>query len=212
MIMHNGMLRLSDPFGEKSDTAILADTLSRITEKWWENENRIKELEKFATGSKLIFMDKNQSFIVNENGVSAHWADDIWFSNRSYESYVYTQPKTTYVPPTYVVSDDYYEKRHKKGKGKYKGGYLHPSLVPQQPTPEQLSKIVEIQEWTTYKSSIQGCLDSEKRKNLNEMGMDETNWLWCLFADGQTLTLEEKKANIKEFYDFVMTKSFIQSK
>lgn len=195
MMMHNGMLWLKDPFGEKSDTCLLAEMLATKEFNWWADSKRITDLSEFARWSKLVFMDSTQSFIINEK--SGHWSDGIWWSNYSYVKY--TAPKKTETTKYKNWNDPY------KGTTDNRSLILPVTVISPEEQKRRDDQIKEIQEWTQYKSSIQGLLSREQREDLNTITMDETNWLWLCFTWKDNITLEEKKSKIHEFYEYVMT-------
>ena len=202
MVMHNWVFSLRDPLGIQSDTSIFAGLIASIGAKWWESAEIVKQLEKYTSGSKLIFMDKDRSFLIQENWASAHWNNGIWYSNYWYVKYTAPEPKP-YKAPIYSnedwrqKSDDYYMKSRKKNREKRL----------QLPLPvtnkDQEDRIKMYQEWSEYKSSIQGLLTMDQRRFLNNYSMEDTAQYWREFNNWPVPSLDFQKLHIQEFYDFV---------
>lgn len=188
-MIHNWVMRLADPFGEKSDTHVLSEMLQRVKTHWHKDEDKLKELWKFATGSKLVFMNAKNSFIVNEKGNQAHEEAGIWWSNYSYMTYkapVYTPPVNNYKPYTYKLP------------------YTTSA------TATKLSKIdkkkeTEIMEFWRYKSGMQWYLNTKDEKRImNGLTMEEHNRLWSEYMDEDIVSYEKRMENMHEFLEFAL--------
>lgn len=112
---HNGMLPIKEEDG-KSDTRIFAeDWLPEFDlVELLDTESGFKELENFATGSKLAFLNtsdllRHSLYIVNEH--LGHWNEGVWYSNASYKKsygYSYYKPSySTYAGIKFTPSDDF---------------------------------------------------------------------------------------------------------
>jgi glutamine amidotransferase len=95
VVAHNGMLPIVVPQGERrSDTRLFAELVlphcggvPRLDE-----DEFFTELSEWSTGSKLVILTtdpeaKHDSYIVNEK--AGHWNSGVWWSNHSYEPYIY---------------------------------------------------------------------------------------------------------------------------
>lgn len=91
-MLHNGVLPVVMGKGSKrSDTAVFAeDYLTRLSPTWYDDPMLFDMVEQYCTGSKLVVLTTNpaaqySAYIVNED--AGHWntANDVWYSNRSYE-------------------------------------------------------------------------------------------------------------------------------
>lgn len=96
VVAHNGMLPVNDDKTGRSDTRIFAESLlpKRGGISFLNGEQSLKELEKWADGSKLVFLTANPASkwrYVIVNMADGHWAADdsedkgVWFSNSSYK-------------------------------------------------------------------------------------------------------------------------------
>jgi glutamine amidotransferase len=95
VVAHNGMLPVADDKTGRSDTRIFAESLlpKRGGITLLNGEQSLNRLEKWADGSKLVFLTANPAskwryVIVNAN--DGHWVKDgddagVWFSNSSYK-------------------------------------------------------------------------------------------------------------------------------
>lgn len=94
IVAHNGMLPVQDDKTGRSDTRIFAETLlpRRGGIAYLNGDKSLPELEKWAAGSKLVFLTVNPAskwryVIVNMD--DGHWGKDdnegVWFSNSSYK-------------------------------------------------------------------------------------------------------------------------------
>lgn len=101
---HNGMLPIKEENG-KSDTHLFATEwlpqfdMSELLDTKAGND----ELSRFATGSKLAFLNvgsqlANPFYIINEH--MGHWKDGVWYSNSSYKETMW-YPSTSYNYTTY---------------------------------------------------------------------------------------------------------------
>ena len=105
VVAHNGMLPVPTTQGDnRSDTRIFAETLlpKRGGIAFLNGKGSLTELEKWATGSKLVFLTANPASkwrYVIANMEDGDWGKDgnegVWFSNNSYK-YARTT-KTSYV-------------------------------------------------------------------------------------------------------------------
>ena len=121
VMAHNGMLPLRMPIDDnRSDTKLFAQyvmpSMGGITSL--DNTSTFTKLADWAIGSKLVFLTVDPLaeydwYIVNEE--YGHWANDMWWSNKSYvhypiSPYVYTGA-STYKPGMYsnldMYDDDY---------------------------------------------------------------------------------------------------------
>ena len=98
VVGHNGILPIAVPVNDsRSDTRLFAEIVlphcggvERL-----DDELFFKELESWSRGSKMVIMTVNPAtkcdwYIVNEK--DGHWGkDSVWYSNHSYEPYVYTK-------------------------------------------------------------------------------------------------------------------------
>lgn len=98
VVAHNGMLPVADDKTGRSDTRIFAETLlpKRGGIAFLNGDEPLKQLNKWAEGSKLVFLTANpvskwRYVIVGMD--DGHWGtgedDGVWFSNSSYK---YTRP------------------------------------------------------------------------------------------------------------------------
>ena len=98
VVAHNGMLPVNDDKTGRSDTRIFAESLlpKRGGITFLNGEQSLTKLEKWAEGSKLVFLTVNPAskwryVIINMD--DGHWGKDedegVWFSNSSYK---YTAP------------------------------------------------------------------------------------------------------------------------
>jgi len=108
VVAHNGMLDVTDDKSGRSDTRIFAESLlpQRGGISFLNGEHNISKLEKWAAGSKLVFLTANPASkwrYVILNMSDGHWGKDeddgVWFSNSSY--------KYTPAPRSYVGGWDY---------------------------------------------------------------------------------------------------------
>jgi glutamine amidotransferase len=94
VVAHNGMLPVADDKTGRSDTRIFAETLmpQRGGISFLNGKGSLTKLEKWAAGSKLVFLTANPAskwryVIVNMD--DGHWGKDdndgVWFSNSSYK-------------------------------------------------------------------------------------------------------------------------------
>jgi hypothetical protein len=118
VVAHNGMLPVADDKTGRSDTRIFAETLlpKRGGIAFLNGEHTLPQLEKWAEGSKLVFLTVNPASkwrYVIANAELGHWADGaeegVWYSNKSY-----TYPKTTW--------SSYYGGKYSTGYG-YQTGW-----------------------------------------------------------------------------------------
>ena len=112
VVAHNGMLPVNDDKSGRSDTRIFAESLlpQRGGISFLNGEQSLAQLEKWADGSKLVFLTANPAskwryVILNAN--DGHWVDEgddkgVWFSNSSYK---YSRP--SYSKYTYTGGWDY---------------------------------------------------------------------------------------------------------
>jgi hypothetical protein len=106
-IIHNGTIsniKADETKNGDSDTKVLAEQiLANLPEGWESNAATHRLLEEFIGWSKIcILTDEDKVYILNES--SGFWAEDIWYSNRSYVSYtrtVYTPPVNNTLPALY---------------------------------------------------------------------------------------------------------------
>ena len=98
VVAHNGMLPVNDDKTGRSDTRIFAESLlpKRGGISFLNGEQSLTQLEKWAEGSKMVFLTANPAskwryVIVNMD--DGHWGKDadegVWFSNSSYK---YSKP------------------------------------------------------------------------------------------------------------------------
>ena len=95
VVAHNGMLPVPQPKGDtRSDTRIFAETLlpKRGGIAFLNGKGSLTELEKWAAGSKLVFLTVNPASkwrYVIANMEDGDWGKDdnegVWFSNSSYK-------------------------------------------------------------------------------------------------------------------------------
>jgi len=95
VVAHNGMLPVPQPKGDtRSDTRIFAETLlpKRGGIAFLNGKGSLTELEKWAAGSKLVFLTANPASkwrYVIANMEDGDWGKDdnegVWFSNNSYK-------------------------------------------------------------------------------------------------------------------------------
>lgn len=96
VMAHNGILPITMPVHDnRSDSKIFAEyvlpEMGGISSL--DNEETFKCLSEWATGSKLVFLTVDPLatydwYIVNEE--YGHWAEDMWWSNKSYVTYPIT--------------------------------------------------------------------------------------------------------------------------
>jgi len=110
---HNGMLPIKEDNG-RSDTRIFAeDWLPEFDlGDLLDTQKGFQELETFASGSKLAFLNtssllRQSLYIVNER--LGHWNEGVWYSNNSYKkNYGYSfgtyKPGSTYTGRSYYSS------------------------------------------------------------------------------------------------------------
>lgn len=91
-LIHNGVLPVVMGKGSKrSDTAVFAeDYLTRLSPTWYDDPILFDMVEQYCAGSKLVVLTTNPAaqyaaYIVGEG--QGHWntANDVWYSNRSYQ-------------------------------------------------------------------------------------------------------------------------------
>jgi glutamine amidotransferase len=116
---HNGMLPIKEENG-KSDTNLFAtEWLPQFDmADLLDTQAGIDELSKFASGSKLAFLNTgsqlaNPFYIINEH--LGHWKDGVWYSNSSYKETVWYPSYSSYSSygtynPTKTTSMTDYEK------------------------------------------------------------------------------------------------------
>lgn len=104
---HNGMLPIKEENG-KSDTHLFAtEWLPQFDlNDLLETKDGIADLSKFATGSKLAFLNVGKQlsqpfYIINEH--LGHWQDGVWYSNSSYKEYSYKPGSYIYTPSSYTT-------------------------------------------------------------------------------------------------------------
>lgn len=116
---HNGMLPITMPVHDKrSDTKLFAEyvlpKLGGVTAL--DNETTFKEIETWATGSKLAVLTVNPSsqadwYILNEP--AGHWLDGMWWSNSSYKkTYPISYVNYGYTGSGYTTSASSYTKEY----------------------------------------------------------------------------------------------------
>lgn len=97
---HNGILPIIAD-GDRSDTRVFAeDVLPAMGVGVLDSRTGFRALEEWAAGSKLVILSnspklRDQMYIVNES--AGHWADNIWWSNSSYQ-YRHHYNHTGYYP------------------------------------------------------------------------------------------------------------------
>lgn len=92
IVAHNGILPVKILKGDdRSDTKVFAQDIMPAVGGICalDDDDYFKQLSKWATGSKLVFLTLNEDakydfYIVNEQ--DGHWADDMWWSNDGYKS------------------------------------------------------------------------------------------------------------------------------
>ena len=116
---HNGMLPIKEENG-KSDTHLFAtEWLPEFDiADLLDTQAGVAELSKFASGSKLAFLNTgsqlaNPFYIINEH--LGHWKDGVWYSNSSYKETVWYPSYSSYSSygtynPTKTKSMTDYEK------------------------------------------------------------------------------------------------------
>jgi len=91
-MLHNGVLPVLMGKGSKrSDTAVFAeDYLTKLSPTWFDDPILFDMVEQYCTGSKLVVLTTHPDaeytgYIVNEG--AGHWntANNVWYSNRSYQ-------------------------------------------------------------------------------------------------------------------------------
>jgi len=101
VVAHNGMLPVNDDKTGRSDTRIFAESLlpKRGGISFLNGEQSLAKLEKWAEGSKLVFLTANPASkwrYVIVGMKDGHWGKDeddgVWFSNSSYK---YSPSKST---------------------------------------------------------------------------------------------------------------------
>lgn len=81
--IHNGTLPLDVPKDEVDSKVFSERVLQHLPENWWDIPEILKMVERFTSGSKICFMNRqNQTFILNQN--LGHIKDGLWFSNYGY--------------------------------------------------------------------------------------------------------------------------------
>ncbi len=223
-MMHNWCLSLDDPFGIKSDSAMLADRLVSCEPLWQDDEEKMKSLAKYAIGSKLVFMWPTSTFIVNEK--SWNKEDDIWFSNYSYIKYEAPKPapyKSSYSHENGMTDDWYPDSQYKhkpltkkerkalsrwNNKNRIQSSF--PAPLPINEPPRGGNKILVLPEkvytpteYQTYKCSIQWLLSKDQRSDLNQLSEEESDYCWLEML-GYKPTLEEQLESIQSFHAFVL--------
>lgn len=100
VVAHNGMLPVDDDKSGRSDTRIFAETLlpKRGGIAFLNGKQTLSHLEKWAAGSKLVFLTANPASkwrYVIANAELGHWGTGeetgVWYSNSSYKL-----PKSTW--------------------------------------------------------------------------------------------------------------------
>jgi glutamine amidotransferase len=118
---HNGMLPIKEENG-KSDTHLFAtEWLPEFDmSELLDTPDGIAELSKFATGSKLAFLNTGSQlakpfYIINEH--LGHWKDGVWYSNSSYKETVWYPSYNSYSTynPTKTTTMSDYEKYNIQG-------------------------------------------------------------------------------------------------
>lgn len=193
--VHNGVLRLDDPFGEKSDTKILSELLGDAGD-WIHDEKKVAELAKFCGTSKLIFLSHNERLIINEKlGTLDDW---VWYSNTSYKAppqlsldewKPWNYQRTQYAGYTWWANawwNTWDWKRNKQAKKQNKAE----------------RKLLE--KYNKYKCGIQGYINKDEREIVNQLSLEESNALWKEYL-GHTPTYTEQLEEVKGFVDFVAT-------
>ena len=89
ILIHNGTIS-SIPkkslVNGRSDTAVFAEELLRNLPVGWEsNASILHILEEYVGYSKVLILDSNNNVTFLNEGLG-HWRDDVWYSNKSYES------------------------------------------------------------------------------------------------------------------------------
>jgi len=82
---HNGIIsNCADSTSKKSDTVIFKEKiLQKLPNNWHKNPLYIELISGYIGYSKLVFIKKHESFIINEDlGI---WDDGNWYSNNSYK-------------------------------------------------------------------------------------------------------------------------------
>lgn len=97
--IHNGTIYSVPKHAEKSDTAILNETvLQKLPKQWYKNEGIVYLLQDFIgttksySHNKLVFLNSDKSFLII-NDKSGIWDQGIWWSNSDY--------KTRWIPGSY---------------------------------------------------------------------------------------------------------------
>lgn len=88
-VAHNGVLPVPATATE-SDTRRFASGLERVAPRSLDSASFMTELGRWAAGSKLVVLSAHPDtaedyYIVNDD--AGHWADGVWYSNRSYLPY-----------------------------------------------------------------------------------------------------------------------------
>lgn len=121
---HNGMLPIKEENG-KSDTNLFAtEWLPEFDmADLLDTDAGVAELSKFASGSKLAFLNTGSQlakpfYIINEH--LGHWKDGVWYSNSSYKESVWYPSYSSYgsysaYNPTKTTSISDYEKYNIRG-------------------------------------------------------------------------------------------------
>lgn len=90
-LMHNGCIGLYDK--DKSDTALLADSLAAIGPFWFRNPHVWNLLELSVEGSRLVVCTPDGWTIVHET--TGHWHEGRWYSARTRAAVVgYSEPSS----------------------------------------------------------------------------------------------------------------------
>lgn len=194
--VHNGILRLDDPFNEKSDTRILSELLQNVKIDWIRDEKKIAELAKFCGASKLIFLSHNEHLIINESIGTTEYG--VWYSNTSYKTVTYA-PLQEWKPWNY--------QRHTYGgySGWQKAWWNTWDWKRQKQAKKQgKAERKLIEKYNKYKCGIQGYLKKDEREIVNELSLDESNALWKEYL-GHVPSCSEQLEEVKWFVSFVST-------
>lgn len=90
--IHNGMINNLERNSEVSDTYIFNEVIMKQLPSNFGKNGAITELiSNFIGYSKLVIIDRENSFIINEH--LGHWNQENWFSNKSYEDKKIIAPK-----------------------------------------------------------------------------------------------------------------------
>ena len=127
-LVHNGILPLRDPKNKKSDTALFAEYLRKFPDPF-QDAFMIEMLESYCHGSKVIFLNNRDEYlIINEN--LGHWdTDGNWYSNYTYNYCNYydfggtraykggTTTESSGFKTNYKDDEDWYPERSKASYG-----------------------------------------------------------------------------------------------